>query len=179
MSVARTFPTLVKSHVRNAQSEVATQRELESLLSDLIDIVKDADLEVDARSQMHDGADALSGPAQTGRQRLYHPNLETATPKTDHGVFALLDEGCNMSCHGKEWADHAIRAFEKAGSHKPVSELDTTNVKNYKLTTDNLLVPALSHADSSTRRRHRTARYAPRARSGAMRCWATICCSSP
>ena len=100
MSVARTFPTLVKSHVNNIQSEVITQRELETLLSDSIDIVKDADLE--AHAMMHDGADTLGGPGPNNRQRLYHPDLETVDPKTDHIVFALVDEGCNMSWHGKE-----------------------------------------------------------------------------
>ena len=57
MNVARTFPTLVKSHVKKIQYEVVTQRELESLLSDSIDIVKDADSE--AHAAMHDGADAI------------------------------------------------------------------------------------------------------------------------
>ena len=41
MDVAKTFPTLVRAHVRKATDEVVTQRQLESMLADAIDIVKD------------------------------------------------------------------------------------------------------------------------------------------
>ena len=43
LGVAKTFPTLVKAHVRKADDGVVTQRQLESMLSDAIDIVKDQD----------------------------------------------------------------------------------------------------------------------------------------
>ena len=107
-------------------------------LADAIDIVKDHGTDgaaptssghASASAFMMDGNDP---DAPSGRQRLYHANLETVDPTTDQRVFALLDEGCNMSCHGKGWIEHALRAFKRAGPHKPVSELDTTNVKSYK-----------------------------------------------
>ena len=63
---------------------------------------------------------------------MYHQNLEIVNLETDHRVFALLDEGCNASCHSEAWMKHAITAFLQAGSHKPVSELDTTFKRNYK-----------------------------------------------
>ena len=113
LDVARTFPTLVKAHVRKADDGVVTQRQLESMLSDAIDIVKDQDEESGdaprssghaaptARAYMMNGCGSLGAQTPQGRHRLYHPMLETVDPSTDTGVFAMLDEGCNMSCHGR------------------------------------------------------------------------------
>ena len=70
--------------------------------------------------------------AAGGRRVMNHPDLETVDPTTDSRVFAFLDEGCNASCHGTIWARHAIAAFEAAGSHKPVSELNTSKRRDFQ-----------------------------------------------
>ena len=74
----------------------------------------------------------LGGPTSSGGRQLYHPKLETVDLATDSRVFALLDEGCNTSCHGTEWIKHAIDAFQKAGAHNLVGELDSSQSKRHK-----------------------------------------------
>ena len=39
----------------------------------------------------------------------------------DPRCFAVLDEGCNRTCHGKKWIENAIEKLEKLG--KPVGGL--------------------------------------------------------
>ena len=36
--------------------------------------------------------------------------------KSDPRVFALLDEGCNRTCHTPAWAKHAMNVYARAGA---------------------------------------------------------------
>ena len=150
--VASTFKGLVRTYVQKTEETHVTQRQLEKLLEDAIDVVAlDSDggdrsaprssgqpaiammHHADApRSSGHSADANVGGSAPVGPHPLYHPNLETVDPATDPRVFALLDEGCNSSCHSEAWIRHAKAAFERVGSHKPVSELDRTNIRSYK-----------------------------------------------
>ena len=71
-------------HVRKTQADVVTQRELESLLSDPIDIVKDAHLEAEAHAQMYDGADA---PADQHRQAASASTIIAARRSTRRQII--------------------------------------------------------------------------------------------
>ena len=115
INVCKTFPTLVKSHIKKIEDNVVTQKQLESMLQDVIDIVKDAHDDSDGDAPMSSGhtdrgpraymmtvlkieeadpaSDVIGGPTPSGRQRLYHPRIESVDWRTDDRVFALLDEG--------------------------------------------------------------------------------------
>ena len=102
LHVAGTFPTLVKAHNSKLEDDVVTQRQLETLLSDAVDIVEDND-DVDSYVPKSSGrtsrvtptafmmtidptgpvSDKLGGPTGSGRQRLYRQELETVDPLTD------------------------------------------------------------------------------------------------
>ena len=155
MLVVTTFKGLARTYAQKTEETSISQRQLEKLLEDAIDVVQDAGdsdgapgakgsapkSSRQAAAMMHvddppkssgDGDALLGGELPSGAHRLYHPDLETVDPSTDRRVFALLDEGCNAGCHSVAWAKHAASAFGEAGSHRPMSELDTTNTKSYK-----------------------------------------------
>ena len=42
--------------------------------------------------------------------------LPVVSPKDDkYRVFAILDEGCNSTCHTTAWAEHAARVYSGMG----------------------------------------------------------------
>ena len=105
-------------------------------MADAIDIVRDQDgadepkssghAQSTAHAYMMDASDTFGAPVgEGGARRLYHEKLPTVDHTTDSRVFAMLDEGCNMSCHGAGWIRRAIESFEAHGSHKAVSESST------------------------------------------------------
>jgi hypothetical protein len=50
-----------------------------------------------------------------GRQQTEPPRLARIDPEKDKRVFALLDEGCNRTCHTPGFAKHAEKVFGPMG----------------------------------------------------------------
>ena len=58
-------------------------------------------------------------------------HLEEVDLDVDDRVFALLDDGCNRTCHTSKWAHEARYGFDKV--NKELAELITTNtIPKYK-----------------------------------------------
>ena len=53
-------------------------------------------------------------------------HIESVDPETDDRVFALLDDGCNRTCHTSYWAWKAKHGFNKV--NQDLGNLITTNV---------------------------------------------------
>ena len=49
------------------------------------------------------------------KEKFGKSGLPRADLDNDPRVFALLDEACNSTCHGKAWAKHASRVFALQG----------------------------------------------------------------
>ena len=123
------FATLVSE---TCQSEAMTSARLHELLHQAISEVT----EEDSFSLMddvghHDPGSrgpagyvgiCLRGSDSHYPQDLVYMNFETVDVAKSPHVFAVLDEGCNSTCHSKSWAVDAEARLARLGYHMPLKD---------------------------------------------------------
>ena len=134
LATSRTFSSLVHAHIRKipADAEVR-QRDAETILQDSIDIV----LQEAAHSQpvptsrcanvaiwveFEDDSDQEDEECSLSIAYMHAANLRSgdalpvvSLPEDKYRVYAILDEGCNSTCHTTAWAEHAARVYSGMG----------------------------------------------------------------
>ena len=123
------FATLVSE---TCQSEAMTSARLHELLHQAITEVTDEDSFslVDDVGHHDPGGRApagyvgicLHGSDSHYPQDLVYMNFETVDVAKSPHVFAVLDEGCNSTCHSKSWAVDAEARLARLGYHMPLKD---------------------------------------------------------
>ena len=123
------FATLVSE---TCQSEAMTSARLHELLHQAISEVTEEDSFslVDDVGHHDPGSRGpagyvgicLHGSDSHYPQDLVYMNFETVDVAKSPHVFAVLDEGCNSTCHSKSWAVDAEARLARLGYHMPLKD---------------------------------------------------------
>ena len=109
--VAKAFPMLLKSHIKNVPKDSQIdQRQLEALLQDAVELVVEASAE--AAGEPPGPNLALMHCTKRSNHPVHLPVVDIAE---DPRLFAILDEGCNSTCHTKSWAAKARNVLQGYG----------------------------------------------------------------
>ena len=134
---------LVRRHEVEAQraqpGELISENVLKTMLEDAIDMtlgplpspyahmVTDAEPETDAEH--------TNIGEEPQEREIAPPDVETVNTDSDPRIFALLDDGCNKTCHSKDWrikADVKLKNMNMKSKQMSTREKTFTGIGDVK-----------------------------------------------
>jgi len=116
----RVYTRMANREATRAQGagETVSSATLHALLDDALDVAADTA----PTARMHTTEEVQSPEAMPGwgdGKSAEPAELEEIDPTTDDRVFAVLDDGCNRTCHSAHWAKRAEERLRKLGRAVP------------------------------------------------------------
>ena len=100
-----------------------TQRQIERIMSDAVDInIDKPEPEIDVKTDKPIDMTAMMHKQDNPKAESIHEEAKAPMPPmvdldTDERVFAILDEGCNSTCHARTWGRKGTEAPRDVGQY--------------------------------------------------------------